>query len=957
MNVGFSTTDPNDAKILSDFKKGLQNPELLKWPNNGNDPCGPPSYPHVFCSKGRVTQIQVANLGLKGTLPQSFNQLTKLYNLGLQNNHFNGKLPKFSGLSELQFAYLDFNEFDTIPADFFHGLSSIRVLAMDHNPFNATNGWSIPDELQDYLELTIFSCSVCNIVGHVPDFFGRLSSLNSLRLAYNRLSGEIPLSFRDSKMQVLWLNNQDGGGMTGPIDIIGSMVSLTQLWLQGNQFTGPIPDSIGSLTSLRELNLNKNQLVGLIPPSLATMDLQLLVLNNNMLMGPIPKFRASKVTFSSNSFCQTIPGLQCAPEVNVLLDFLCGLNYPPNLASEWSGNDPCQGPWLGLSCNSEGEVSVINLQKRMLDGSLSPSLVNLHSLMEIYLGGNNISGQVPANLTQLKSLRLLDISGNNFQPPLPKFPDGVKSIIDGNPLLVPNQTKGPSPPTRNPSAPWPTSGGSPSPPSPPGGPSTPSQTLPSNDSSSGSSQSPSSNGTPSSFEVSKSSKRSKVVVTVVVAAASTVMALLLVLFFLYHFRNRKGTKATPSALVVHPRDPNDPFNMVKVSVSNNIPISSESSNGNSNGVENAHVIEAGGLIISVQVLRNVTNNFAVENELGRGGFGVVYKGELEDGTKIAVKRMEVGVISSKALDEFQAEIAVLSKVRHRHLVSLFGYSVEANERLLVYEYMPQGALSRHLFHWKTLNLEPLSWTKRLNVALDVARGMQYLHTLAHQSFIHRDLKSSNILLGDDFRAKVSDFGLVKLAPDREKSVATRLAGTFGYLAPEYAVTGKITTKADVFSFGVVLMELLTGLMALDEHRSEESRYLAEWFWKIKATKELLMSAIDPVLEEKEEIFDSLCIIAELAGHCTSRDPNHRPDMGHAVSVLAALVEKWKPFDGGDKTEECYGIDYTLPLPEVLKGWQEAEKIDFNTKSFEDSNGSIPDMPAGFSKIFTSADAR
>lgn len=160
---------------------------------------------------------------------------------------------------------------------------------------------------------------------------------------------------------------------------------------------------------------------------------------------------------------------------------------------------------------------------------------------------------------------------------------------------------------------------------------------------------------------------------------------------------------------------------------------------------------------------------------------------MDDGTNIAVKRMESGVISNKALDEFQAEIAVLSKVRHRHLVSLLGYSTEGNERILVYEYMPQGALSKHLFHWKSFEMEPLSWKRRLNIALDVARGLEYLHTLAHQSFIHRDLKSSNILLGDDFKAKISDFGLVKLAPEGdEKSVVTRLAGTFGYLAPEYA---------------------------------------------------------------------------------------------------------------------------------------------------------------------------
>ncbi|GMP91962.1 hypothetical protein CsSME_00042410 [Camellia sinensis var. sinensis] len=936
ISVAFSTTEPNDAKVLSDFRKGLQNPELLKWPNNGNDPCGPPAWPHVFCSNGRVTQIQVANLGLNGTLPQNFNQLTKLYNLGLQKNNFTGNLPTFSGLSELQFAYVDFNEFDSIPTDFFHGLSSVRVLALDFNPFNATTGWSIPDELQNSVQLTNFSCSSCNIVGTLPDFFGKFSSLSSLRLSYNRLSGVIPASFHDSMLQILWLNDQDGGGMTGSIDVIASMVSLTQVWLHGNQFTGSIPDDIGALTSLKELNLNRNLLVGLIPQSMVTMDLQLLNLNNNMLMGPIPKFRSGNVTFSSNSFCQTSPGLQCAPQVNALLDFLHALNYPSNLASQWSGNDPCKGPWLGLSCNPEGVVSIVNLQKQRLNGTLSPSLANLSSLIEVHLGGNNISGQVPTNLTELRSLRLLDISGNNFQPPLPNFTDSVKVITDGNPLLVANRAEGPPSPISIPS---------------------PYSQSPSNNSLPRTSQSPSSNGPPSSSKPKPGNyKRSKVIAIVAAASGSTIMFLLLVIFSLYNVKKRKNNVATtPSAIVVHPRDPSDPDNVVKIAVSNNTSRSLESECPIGTRVENAHVIETGNLIISVQVLRKVTNNFAPENELGRGGFGAVYKGELEDGTKIAVKRMEAGVISSQGLDEFRAEIAVLSMVRHRHLVSLLGYSIQGNERLLVYEYMPQGALSRHLFRWESLNLEPLSWTRRLNIALDVARGMEYLHTLAHQSFIHRDLKSSNILLGDDFRAKVSDFGLVKLAPDREKSVATRLAGTFGYLAPEYAVTGKITTKADVFSYGVVLMELLTGLVALDEQRSEENRYLAEWFWQIKANREKLISAIDPSLEAKEEIFDSIYAIAELAGHCTARDPNHRPDMGHAVNMLAPLVEKWKPFNG--ETEEYSGIDYNLPLPEMLKGWQEAETKNFSSTSLEDSKGSIPARPAGFAESFTSADAR
>lgn len=169
------------------------------------------------------------------------------------------------------------------------------------------------------------------------------------------------------------------------------------------------------------------------------------------------------------------------------------------------------------------------------------------------------------------------------------------------------------------------------------------------------------------------------------------------------------------------------------------------------------------------------------------------------------------------------------------------------------------------------------------------------------------------------------------------------------------MTGKITTKVDVFSFGVVLMELLTGLMALDEDRPEESQYLVAWFWHIKSDKEKFIAAIDPSLDKKEEIFESISVVAELAGHCTAREPNQRPDMGHAVNVLAPLVEKWKPFD--DDTEEYSGIDYSLPLNQMVKGWQEAEGKDLSYMDLEDSKGSIPARPTGFADSFTSADGR
>ncbi|GLT90119.1 hypothetical protein SLE2022_080690 [Rubroshorea leprosula] len=932
--VVFGATDPGDRDVLLKFRDGMENPELLNWPKNGDDPCGPPSWDYVYCSGSRVTEIQVKEIGLKGTLPQDLNKLSMLQNVGLQKNNLTGPLPSFSGLSNLQYIFLDFNNFTSIPDDFFDGLVNLLESALDYNNLNASTGWSLPKSLNDSAQLIRFSCCTCNLVGPLPDNLGSMSSLTYLLLAGNRLSGEIPRSYRGMALERLWLNNQLGGGMTGPIDVVATMESLKLLWLHGNQFTGPIPENIGNLTLLKELNLNGNQLVGLIPDSLANMELEKLDLNNNLLMGPIPKFKTTNVTFDSNAFCQSTEGLSCAPEVMALIEFLGGVNYPTRLVHSWSSNDPCKG-WFGIGCNPSHQVSVITLPHYNLSGTLSPSVAKLESLSQIMLQFNDLSGQIPENWTSLKSLKTLNLSDNNITGPVPKFPSTVDLITVGNPLN--NQ------PEINPSP-----GNSP--------PSEVSRSPPNKDSGS-------SKGAPPVEPTNgKGLKRSNLVIIVAPIASFAVLAVLVIPLSIYCYKKRKESSLAPSSLVIHPRDPSGPDNMVKIVVANNTNGStstltgsgSASRNGSSIGGE-SHVIESGNLVISVQVLRNVTKNFALENELGRGGFGVVYKGELDDGTKIAVKRMEAGVISSKALDEFQAEIAVLSKVRHRHLVSLLGYSIEGNERILVYEYMPQGALSKHLFHWKSLKLEPLSWKRRLNIALDVARGMEYLHNLAHQSFIHRDLKSSNILLGDDFRAKVSDFGLVKLAPDGEKSVVTRLAGTFGYLAPEYAVTGKITTKADVFSFGVVLMELLTGLMALDEDRPEESQYLAAWFWHVKTDKEKLRAAIDPVLDVKDETFESICIMAELAGHCTAREPSQRPDMGHAVNVLAPLVEKWKPVD--DDTEDYCGIDYSLPLNQMVKGWQEAEGKDASYMDLGDSKSSIPPRPAGFAESFTSADGR
>ncbi|THU61857.1 hypothetical protein C4D60_Mb07t27680 [Musa balbisiana] len=221
-------------------------------------------------------------------------------------------------------------------------------------------------------------------------------------------------------------------------------------------------------------------------------------------------------------------------------------------------------------------------------------------------------------------------------------------------------------------------------------------------------------------------------------------------------------------------------------------------------------------------LATATNGFSHANLLGQGGFGYVHKGVLPNGKEIAVKQLKSG--SGQGEREFQAEVDIISRVHHRHLVSLVGYCISGSQRMLVYEFVPNKTLEYHL-HGK--GLSAMDWSTRLKIALGSARGLAYLHEDCHPRIIHRDIKSANILLDLKFEAMVADFGLAKLSSDNHTHVSTRVMGTFGYLAPEYASSGKLTEKSDVFSYGVMLLELITGRRPVDTHTFMEDS-LVDW---------------------------------------------------------------------------------------------------------------------------------
>jgi hypothetical protein len=585
------------------------------------------------------------------------------------------------------------------------------------------------------------------VVGSLPDIFESFPSLKDLRLSYNNLTGPLPKSFGGSGIQNLWLNNQVNG-LSGTIDVLSSMTQLSQVWLQKNQFTGPIPD-LSKCTNLFDLQLRDNQFTGLVPGSLMSLpSLKNISLDNNELQGPFPAFGTSVTTVANNgtnSYCMSTPG-PCDSQVTILLEVAAALGYPIKLASSWQGNDACDS-WSFITCDSQKKIINVNFGKQGFVGTISPAITNLTSLRTLYLNDNNLTGSIPDNLASLPGLQVLDVSNNNFTGSIPKFASTVKFTATGNPLL---------------------------------GTTTPSSGNGGGKSSGSNGTTPS--GSPAGTGSGGSSVSTGMIAGIVIAVVIFVVVLLFVSIKCYVARRHRKFGRV--------ENPENGKEVVKNGIIGGVNgyggVPSELQSQSSGDHSDLPVFEGGNVAISIQVLRQVTNNFSEDNILGRGGFGVVYKGELHDGTKIAVKRMESVAMGSKGLNEFQAEIAVLTKVRHRHLVALLGSCVNGNERLLVFEYMPQGTLTQHLFDWPENGCSPLTWKQRVTIALDVGRGVEYLHSLAQQSFIHRDLKPSNILLGDDMRAKVSDFGLVKNAPDGKYSVETRLAGTFGYLAPEYA---------------------------------------------------------------------------------------------------------------------------------------------------------------------------
>ncbi|XP_021749180.1 receptor-like kinase TMK4 [Chenopodium quinoa] len=769
----------------------------------------------IICtSNGFVKSISLPSRNISGSLSPDLNSLSQLTTIYLQNNQLSGPLPSFANLKSLREIHLDSNNFTLVPNGIFSGLNLLRILSLNNNPH--LSPWAFPAELTDSRILVSFQASNASLMGPIPDIFDSLTSFQNLRLSYNNLTGSLPGSLYKTQMQNLWLENQHMG-LSGSLDVLAEMRLLKQVWLQGNKFTGPIPD-LSNNTGIFDLQLQNNLLTGVVPNSLMSLPgLVNISLQNNKLQGPLPAFPDSTdVTLgTTNLFCQDVQGA-CDFQVTTLLEVAGALGYPLKLAEAWQGNDACN-KWPYVTCDASGNIIRVNLSKQGFSGTISPALANLTSLSELYFDNNNLTGTIPASLTTLHSLKEINLSNNDLRGEIPNFKSTVIALTYGNKNIGNN--------TNN-------------------------------------------------STVSASKKTPKKTSKILLAALALTFSIVSFWVMLYVLKKRRH-----NAKQKEDAEQWEGF---------------------------LHLAPDSPLRFSYHALKTATDNFNVLRKLGGGGFGTVFEGNLNNTTKIAVKRLDC---LGQGRKEFLAEVQTIGSIHHVNLVKLVGFCAEKVHNLLVYEHMSNGSLDKWIF--KTNSRDALPWDTKRKIILHIAKGLAYLHEDCQKRIAHLDVKPQNVLLDQEFNAKLSDFGLAKLMDKDQSYVLTQMRGTRGYLAPEW-LGRKITEKVDVYSYGVVVLEVIFERKNLD--CSEESTLIMQVKTKIEENK--LLDLLDKCSEDMHQNFEDIEMAVKLAIWCLQIEPARRPSMSTVVKVLEGSVFLENIDDFSLTSPVTYGNPTLEPITEI-----------------------------------------
>ncbi|KAK3211618.1 hypothetical protein Dsin_016324 [Dipteronia sinensis] len=834
-----------------------------------------------------LVKLDLSSNQLSGTIPSSFSSCSSLESFDISSNNFSGELPiqtllKLSSLKEL---VLSFNSFTGALPNSLSNFTTVETLDLSSNNLSGPIPANLCQDPRNSLKELFLQNNL--LTGSIPQTLSNCSQLVSLHLSFNYLSGTIPSSLGSlSKLKdlKLWLNQLHG---EIPQEL-GNIQTLENLILDFNDLTGMIPSSLSNCTNLNWISLSNNHLNGEIPSWVGQLPiLAILKLSNNSFHGRIPLELGDCrsliwLDLNTNYLNGSIPPALFKQSGKIAVNFIAGKKYvyikndgskechgAGNLL-EFAGirreqlpristRNPCNftrvyGGHTQPTFNNNGSMMFLDISYNMLSGSIPKEIGSMSYIYVLNLGHNNLSGAIPTEVGDLRGLNILDLSNNRLEGLIPSSMGSLSLLSEVD--LSNNYLTGMIPEmgqleTFPPSKFMNNSGlcGLP---------------LPKCASGSGSS---------ADSQHQKSRRRPASV------ARSIAMGLLFSLFCIFGLvivaiEMRKRKKKKDSTLDVY--------------------IDSRSHSGTANtswkltGAREALSINLATFEkplrkLTFADLLEATNGFHNDSLIGSGGFGDVYKAQLKDGSIVAIKKLIH--ISGQGDREFTAEMETIGKIKHRNLVPLLGYCKVGEERLLVYEYMRYGSLEDVLHDQKKDGIK-LNWTVRRKIAIGAARGLAFLHHNCIPHIIHRDMKSSNVLLDENLEARVSDFGMARLvsAMDTHLSVST-LAGTPGYVPPEYYQSFRCSTKGDVYSYGVVLLELLTGKRPTDSADFGDNNLVG---WVKQHAKLKISDVFDPeLMKEDPNVEIELLQHLRIACACLDDRPWRRPTM---IQVMAMFKE-------------------------------------------------------------------
>ncbi|KDP38186.1 hypothetical protein JCGZ_04829 [Jatropha curcas] len=834
------------------------------------------SIPGSLSSCSWLQLLDLSNNNISGLFPDSILQnLSSLERLLLSYNLISGSFPaSISYCKNLRIVDLSSNKFSgVIPPDICPGAASLEELRM---PDNLIIG-EIPAQLSQCSNLKTLDFSINYLNGSIPPELGKLENLEQLIAWFNGLEGKIPAELGNCRnLKDLILNNNH---LTGEIPVeLFSCSNLEWISLTSNQISGKIPSEFGLLSRLAVLQLANNSLSGEIPIELGNCSsLVWLDLGSNKLTGEIPPRLGRQLGAkalggipSGNTlvFVRNV-GNSCQG-VGGLLEF-AGIR--PERLLQVPTLKTCDftrlysGPVLSLFTQYQ-TLEYLDLSYNQLRGKIPDEMGDMMALQVLVLSHNQLAGEIPASLGQLKNLGVFDASHNRLQGQIPDSFSNLSFLVQID--LSYNELTGEIP-QRGQLSTLPATQYSHNPGL---------CGVPLSECHGGNGQattSPTVDGSRTDRKTSAASWANSIVLGILISVASLCILIVWAVAMRVRHKEAEEVKMLNSLQASHAAT-TWKIDKEKEPLSINVATFQRQLRK----LKFSQLIEA-------------TNGFSAESLIGCGGFGEVFKATLKDGSSVAIKKLIR--LSCQGDREFMAEMETLGKIKHRNLVPLLGYCKIGEERLLVYEFMEYGSLEEMLHgRVRSRDRRILTWDERKKIARGAAKGLCFLHHNCIPHIIHRDMKSSNVLLDHEMEARVSDFGMARLisALDTHLSVST-LAGTPGYVPPEYYQSFRCTAKGDVYSFGVVLLELLTGKRPTDKDDFGDTN-LVGWV-KLKVREGKQMEVIDQELlsvtkgtdeAEAAEVKEMVRYL-EISLQCVDDFPSKRPNMLQVVAMLRELM--------------------------------------------------------------------